>query len=171
MNLQDLIEEIRNKPSSLFYGSGITQHCGGVRWADLFGALKTKFPEDEDSDDFFKYMQNVIGFNDLNRKEVEDYIRTVLAPISMSDEIKYLFSIPWKAVFTTNYDQIPEMMENTLDDSRSIIPIIKRDQDFSHLSKDLYCFKLMGDSETNHPFDGSMILTSGDIWRVGEYRT
>ena len=78
-------------------------------------------------------MQEVIGWNDTNRAEAEALIRGRLLAISPKEEQKYLFSIPWKAILTTNYDRLPDIIGSTLDGSRQIIPVADSEMEINQL--------------------------------------
>jgi len=171
MNLDELIAEIKRTPISLFYGAGVPTTCGGPSWGELFSDLKSRFPGGK-SDEFFTYMDEIIGFDDSNRAEVEDFIRTRLASISPKDDHRYLFSIPWRAVLTTNYDHLPEAINTTMDERRQIIPISDPREQIDQAKEDhLYCFKLLGDCKCNFPEEGWMVLSRSDQFSAAQRRT
>jgi tetratricopeptide (TPR) repeat protein len=169
MSLQELMSVISENPSSLFYGAGITASCGGLNWGRLLDDLKKKFPSEEL--DPFKYMDEIIGFDNKNRSEVEEFIRDRLAAISPTEDQKYLFSIPWRAVLTTNYDHLPEIISQTIDESRQILPISSPDDQVNRRVDRLFCFKLLGDSKYSYPHGGWMVLSESDLFSASERRT
>jgi len=171
MNLNELVEDIRKSPTSLFYGAGVTISCGGLCWEGLFSSVKSQFPGGK-SDDFFDYMQEIIGFDDSNRAEAEDFIRGRLASISPQNDHKYLFSVPWKAILTTNYDHLPESISVSIDGRRQIIAISDPDEQIDQTREDhLYCFKLLGDCKYSFPAGGWMVLSTSDLFSAAERRS
>lgn len=171
MKVADLVSEMRNSPVTLFYGAGVTKDCGGPSWEDLFQAVKQQFPQGK-STDFFSYMQEIIGFDNSNRAQVEDIIRRCLGEISPQDHQKYLFSIPWRAIFTTNYDHLPDIINTTIDGNRQIISISSEDDFVQQKREDrLYCFKLLGDSQYSYSKGGWMVLSSSDLFAAAERRS
>lgn len=170
MDLDDLVSEIERGPASLFYGAGAAATCGGPGWKELFSGIKSRFPEGK-SDDFFTYMQEIIGFDNSNRTEVEDFIKSRLAAISPQDDHKYLFSIPWKGVLTTNYDHLPDSIGTTIDECRQIISIADpKDQIDQTKADHLYCFKLLGGCEFSFPQGGWMVLSTSDLFSAAQRR-
>lgn len=171
MNLDELALKMKGSLASLFYGSGVAIPCGGPSWDELFSALRSKFPGGS-SDDFFIYMQEIIGYDNSNRAEVEDFIRERLASISPQTDQKYLFSIPWRAVLTTNYDQLPESVNATIDGRRQIMTIADPKQQIKQGREDhLYCFKLLGDCQYSFAEGGWMVLSTSDLFSAAERRT
>src|SRR6266699_1093774 len=124
MTIDDVVAKMHSTSSSLFLGAGSSVRGGGPTWDVLFNSIKAKFPQGR-SKGFFDYLEEVITPNDSNRAEVEQLVATALAAIAPTGEHRYLFSLPWKAVLTTNYDRIPDLVEKTLDDSRVIVSVLR----------------------------------------------
>jgi tetratricopeptide (TPR) repeat protein/GTPase SAR1 family protein len=170
VNIDELVAEMKRGPVSLFYGAGATLTCGGLSWDQLFSSVKNRFPGGN-SNNFFEYMQEIIGYDNSNRAEIEDFVRKLLASVSAKDEQRYLFSIPWRAVLTTNYDSLPESINVTLDGNRQIIPITSSIEPINQMREDhLYCFKLLGDCKYNFPQDGWMALSTSDLFTAADRR-
>lgn len=171
MDLDELVIEIGKSPVSLFYGAGVSLTCGGPSWGELFSEIKSRFPGSK-SDEFFTYMDEIIGFDDSNRAEVEDLIRTRLASVSPRADQKYLFSIPWRAVLTTNYDHLPDAVNTTIDERRQIMPIVDPNEQIYQAREDhLYCFKLLGDCRHKFHQGGWMVLSRSDLFSAAQRRT
>lgn len=138
---------------------------GGPSGTQLIKSVKQQYPGDE-TKGFFDYMNEIIEFDNSNRNEIEKWIRNHLSSISPEDEHRYLFSLPWRAVLTTNYDKLPNLMPKTLDGRRLIMPVVNPDSDFpidQTRSDLLYCFKLLGDINYAFPNEGWMVLSSTDL--------
>ena len=171
MDLEELVAEIKRSPVSLFYGAGVAITCGGPSWGELFSGIKSRFTGGK-SEDFFKYMDEIIGFDESNRAEVEDFVRTCLASVSPQDVHRYLFSIPWRAVLTTNYDHLPEAINTTIDERRQIMPIADPKEQIDQAREDhLYCFKLLGDCRYSFPEGGWMVLSTSDQFSAAQRRS
>jgi hypothetical protein len=170
LDIKELVMEIERNPTSLFYGAGVCETCGGPTWKELFRAIKAEFPGGK-SDEFFAYMDEIIGYNNENRAQVEEFIRGRLASISPGNDQKYLFSIPWKAVLTTNYDHLPQAVNTTIDERRKIYPVANADEQIDQAKTDrLYCFKLLGDSDYSFRQGGWMILKTSDLFAASDRR-
>lgn len=164
-DIKEILTIMQKKPMSLFYGAGVCLDIGGPNGTQLLQAVKKQFPNCT-SKDFFGYMNEVIAFDNSNRGEVEKWVSEQLLSISPNDDHKYLFSMPWRAILTTNYDRLPNLIPKTLDDRRLIIPVVNPDTDYPiDPSKPdlLYCFKLMGDTDYAYPNGGWMALSSRDL--------
>lgn len=164
MNLDELVLELKKKPFALFYGAGVSMDYGGPGGRQLLKAVKSHFPN-APSDSFFDCMDEIIDFRESNRPEVEKVIRDSLAGISARYEHKFLFSLPWRAVITTNYDRIPEDIGKTIDGRRFVTPIVDPQKDFPiDVTRPdlLYCFKMFGDVSRSYPAAGWMVLNSSD---------
>lgn len=165
MDIKEVLLEMQKKPVSLFYGAGVSMDCGGPNGHQLFNAVKHQYSGGT-SNAFFDYMKEIIDFDNSNRKEIETWIRQQLLPISPESEHQYLFSLPWRAILTTNYDRLPDLMLKTLDGRRLIIPVVDIDPRSSidpSRPDLLYCFKLLGDIEHSFPNGGWMVLSSNDL--------
>jgi len=160
-----MLSQMQSKPTSLFLGAGVSMACGGPSGAQLIKSIKQQYPGDE-TKGFFGYMNEIIDFDNSNRNEIEKWIKSQLSSISSEYEHRYLFSLPWRAVLTTNYDRLPDLIPKTLDSRRVIIPVVNPDSDFpiDQTRHDLlYCFKLLGDINYAFPNGGWMVLSSTDL--------
>jgi len=164
MDLRQLCKTIRNRPSTLFIGAGFSMESGGPGGWRLLSELKHHFDQKYSGDDFLNCLEGIIGIDNDKRKEVEKFIKNMLRRLKYTDNQKYVFSIPWKAILTTNYDRIPNTIELTLDGNREIMCIVDKNLDGIHVDRDdkLYCFKLFGDIDKSYPEEGYMILTRSD---------
>ncbi|MCW4025688.1 MAG: SIR2 family protein [Candidatus Bathyarchaeota archaeon] len=165
MELSEVIREMQKKPTSLFYGAGVCVSCGGPNGEQLLTALKKQYVESKAAD-FFSFMQDTIDFDNFNRNEIESKIKQSLSLISPLEMHKYLFSMPWRAVITTNYDNLPNLITKSLDARRLIVPVVNPEVDYPiDPSKPdvLYCFKLLGDINYTFAHGGWMVLSSNDL--------
>ena len=92
----------------LFVGAGIGALLrapdGGTApdGVTLARELAEAFGIETESDDLAKIAQVVIIRK--GRKELEAFVRKRLSNLTPNESLKWLFSLRWKAIFTTNYD-------------------------------------------------------------------
>lgn len=165
MDIKEILGQMEKKPMSLFYGAGVSMDCGGPSGVQLLNSVKTQYPGGS-SENFFEYMNKTIDFDNSNRNEIETWIRNHLSSISPNDEHRYLFSLPWRAILTTNYDRLPNLVLKTIDGRRVIAPVVNSNSDYpidQGRPSILYCFKLIGDVDYSFPNGGWMVLSSNDL--------
>ena len=164
--LDDVVARIVERRAALFFGAGVALGCGGPSGRELLDRAKDHFG-DAATERFLDYMADVIGLDNANRREVEIWVKEEGVPaVSANAEQKYLFSLPWQALLTTNYDELPESVGVTLDGSRTIVPVADPESEpkISISRQDLlYCFKLMGTVKYNFPIGGWMVLRTPDM--------
>ena len=166
MDLQQLALTIKERPTSLFVGAGFSGDSGGPGGDKLLSEIK-KYFSDDSKEKWFDYLEEKIGLDTDLRKEIEELIRNFLIKLEPNENQKYIFSIPWSSVITTNYDRIPENIEKTLDENREIKVIIDESEGVDITKEDkLYCFKLFGDVYKNYLEEGFMVLTNTDRRQV-----
>lgn len=165
MNLSDLVAYIRNREFSLFIGSGASVPGGGPTGSQLLDEVQRKYSGTKEKDFFATF--DIILKEEKERAAVEDFLRALLASITPNVEHRYLFSLPWRAVATTNYDRIPDLIDTTLDGNRTIETLIGLEPRVDIRREDhLYCFKLFGDVSFSYPQQGHMVLKNADRRRA-----
>jgi hypothetical protein len=166
MELSKLMEIIHDSDCSLFLGAGASINGGGPTSKDLLSDVRRKFPEIGDEKDFFRAFDKII-INDDKRAEVEHFLKSIFISLVPKPENRYLISIPWRAVMTTNYDSILDFICNTMDKNRSLQIQYTSDPRIEIRRDDyLYCFKLFGDINVPYSQDGHMVLTNSDRRRA-----
>jgi len=135
----------------------------------MLEALREKFGRQfaEKATNTLSYVEELLfERGEILRPEIEQYVKSCLEGVGPTDQHRYLFSIPWRAVLTTNYDNIPDLLIRTIDGNRYIIPVIDlplNDKTVDPRNNELlYCFKLMGDYNSTHPHKGWMVLSQSD---------
>lgn len=92
----------------LFIGAGIGRHLKGIDGkpapdgAELSKELAAHFGITPPSENLAKIAQVVEGRK--GRQTLEDYLRKRLAKLEPDKELRWLFTLRWRAIFTTNYD-------------------------------------------------------------------
>jgi ABC-type dipeptide/oligopeptide/nickel transport system ATPase component len=167
MNIKELLAFLKRNEFSLFLGAGASVPAGGPIGSDLISFFSSAHPEIIYDGDFFSFFDKLIKKDNSNRREIEDQVKQILSTVSPTDDHKYLFSLPFKAVLTTNYDRIPNMIIKTLDKNRNIICIDDSSKSIDLRRQDhLYVLKLFGDISKNYPQDGSIVLNNYDRRRA-----
>jgi hypothetical protein len=160
------MEIIQNSDCSLFLGAGSSINAGGPTSKELLVEVRKKYPQIGDEKDFFRAFDKII-INDDKRAEVEAFLKSVFISLSPKSENRYLVSIPWRTILTTNYDMILDFICNTLDGKRSLQTQTSSEPRVEIRRDDyLYCFKLFGDVSIPYSRDGHMVLTNSDRRRA-----
>jgi GTPase SAR1 family protein len=166
MRMSELLSYLKNREFSLFLGAGASLSGGGPTSAQLMDAIKTKYPIAADEVDFFDVFDKILK-DEKERPAVEDFLRSLLVSMTPNNENRYLLSLPWKAVVTTNYDRIPDLVDTTLDGNRTLQTIVADDPRVDIRKEDnLYCFKVFGDMAFSYPQEGHMVLKNSDRRRA-----
>ena len=158
--LEDLSKMVLERETSLFIGAGFSMDSGGPGGKQLLNELKSHFGN-KNIQDSFAYLESIIHDMD-SRKEVEKFLKKYLARIEPNDNQKYLLSLPWKAVLTTNYDHVLDLIEVSLDGNRELKCIVRPEGIDIRKVEKLFCFKIFGDCDYEYPRDGYMVLNQTD---------
>jgi hypothetical protein len=166
VNISELISYLKNREFSLFLGAGASIPGGGPTNAKLINGIKAKYTIAAGESDFFKVFDKILK-DEKERPEVEDFLRSILVSITPNNDNRYLLSLPWKAVITTNYDRIPDLVDTTMDNNRTIQTLVAEDPQVNTRKEDhLYCFKVFGDMSYSYPQEGYMVLKNSDRRRA-----
>lgn len=159
----------------LFLGAGIGRHLIGEDKepaplaVDLAIELASHFNIDTDSTDLAKVAQTIVNRRG-SRTELESFLRRRLANLQPDEALIWLFTLRWRAIFTTNfdhgiercYDLIPNPKQNpvVITATSELVPYDPRFQvPIYHLHGTLY--------GTNNP---QIIITRDDYLRFRERR-
>lgn len=108
-----LVENIRNKNIILFLGSGFAYnavHSGQIQpplGKELSNLIADKFLNGKFKDDALTYVSD-LAISQSNLFNVQDYIADIFSEFYPNENHLIYPSLPWKAIFTTNYDLILE---------------------------------------------------------------
>jgi hypothetical protein len=167
MDLNELLDYICNRECSLFLGSGASVSGGGPTGKELLNEIRKKYTVAATETNFFFAFDKILSPTNAERAAVEEFVRSNLVSITPTDNHRYLFSVPWRVVLTTNYDRIPELIDTTLDGNRTIFTVNGTELGIDFRRNDrLYCFKLFGDMSMSSPNEGCMVLTNKDRRRA-----
>lgn len=165
---ESLKYRIFDKKCILFLGAGATLESGGLLAKDLG---KYIFNELGDTgvnyqEDLGKYTQELVnkGF----REDIEKNIRKRLKNINPNDEFKKIVNIPWKAIYTTNYDDLVEKAyknskyyECTVEDAEK--------PKFSINNSCIPLYKICGDINERYVESKPLVITLKDL-KLNKFR-
>lgn len=171
-NLSRLANSIANRQCVLFAGAGLTADSGGTTWTGLINHLFDKFNYrgllDPEEDDSFEIFQDLYTLNDPIT--VYNEVTNKLKNVTINPHRLKLTTLPWSAIFTTNYDLAFE--KSLRDNQRFQVKTVVSGNEFAlpGLPHELLCIKLMGSLDVPYGQEGSMVLTQADFTLAKENR-
>jgi hypothetical protein len=150
----ELIEEIKKGNCAIFIGAGLSMYAGLPSWQQLVDKLshELKIQGQNDFLQIAQYYENEYGRNQLVTI-VRDLLNAHAQPTKAHQSIAKL---PFKVIFTTNYDSL---IENALDANKIMYSVISSDKGAAYWSEDkVQVLKLHGSIDD----PSSLILTSDD---------
>lgn len=163
MNIpESLIAKILSGKCILFLGAGATKGSGGALGNEL-----GKYIYDELGDIGISYKENLARYTQLlvnsgYRDSIEEIVRKRFAFLKPNDKFCRLSTIPWKAIYTTNYDDLIEKAYKKQHFYNCVVnPIFNIPLGFN--GADIPLYKLNGD--INMPYKGNnpLIITLDDL--------
>lgn len=147
MKLEDAIEKVLDGQAVLFAGAGFSYGAkneqGEVPSANQ---LKKKMLIDVGMDADSDYGLEIIANYYKNKKSASDLVdklREQYNIVSVADHHKKIMSLPWKRVYTTNYDQVIEMASAESGVATRKTAVILSD-DFEYTEKNNICVHING---------------------------
>lgn len=158
MALDWLPDLFKGEAPVLFLGAGPSIAQGGPSWEKL-GDLVAK-ATGIDSATLPVVASRLVAKQ--RRGDLEREVARELEKLPPSHDLADLLSLPWQAVFTTNYDLAPE----TLQSMHLPRPAVVYDDGKTHPEADrgtLPIYKLMGSTTKRYPERGHMLLSKTEI--------
>ncbi len=163
MNIpESLVTKILSGKCILFLGAGATKCSGGALGNEL-----GKYIYDELGDIGINYKDNLARYTQMlvnsgYRDSIEEIVRKRFSSLRPSDKFCKLSTIPWKAIYTTNYDDLVEKAYNKQHFYNCIVnPISNTPLGFS--GADIPLYKLNGDINTPYKGNNPLIITLDDL--------
>jgi len=159
-----LLGKIYDKKVVLFVGNGASIDAGGPKTEELVKQIKKTFSDAQyKSDDFIQTCTDVVETTLTPRIDLENLIIKALydlKPSSFHLELPLHF---WRAIFTTNYDDLIEQGYRSIEKRVQMYDTVFSDTDSMMLNDEekVKLFKLMGCITSKHP-DNKLIITRGD---------
>lgn len=163
MNIPEtLLYRILKKKCILFLGAGATLESGGLLGADLAKYLYDQLGDTgvELNTDLPRFTYNLVkkGF----RSEIEECIRDRLKYLIPSQRFKKVAAIPWKAIYTTNYD---DLIEKSYREQRYYEYTLENPLTPPQKTNDpsIPLYKINGDINTPYSEEAPLIVTLEDL--------
>jgi len=104
-----LFRKVRQGKTVLFLGAGVSKSAGAPSGNELALMVHNEFLGDTKptSSDFIEILSEVLDTPGINRSDVEEFVRSKLNVNPTQSHID-LCRVRWRAIFTTNYDDIVE---------------------------------------------------------------
>lgn len=163
MNIpESLVSKIMDGKCVLFLGAGATISSGGVLGSGLGKSIYSDI-----GDTGVAYQENLARYTQLlvnkgYREEIEKSIRKRFTNLVPSKDFACIANIPWKAIYTTNYDDLVEKSYKKQHFYNCIVNTTQREEG-NYGRADVPLFKINGDINTpfnaNHP----LIITLNDL--------
>jgi len=163
-DVAELLNKIYQKKVVLFIGNGATVDAGGPKTKGLVTTIKNAFPDAVyRDDDFIHTCTDVLETTRTSRRELEEVVKKQLFDLKPGSFHTELPRHIWRAVFTTNYDDLIEQGYRSVKDRVQNLDPIFGDRVHITLgdSENLKLFKLMGCIVSQHP-DAGLVLTQAD---------
>ena len=157
----------------LFLGAGASKEAGLPSGKELAKLLRGKFDQcGSDSDDLFEVLTAIDETSGYNRVNVEDFLIGLFTGALPSESHKTIPLRKWRAIFTTNYDDLVELSyRNEPNRAQRVNRVLSESQiTYASDSEMINIYKLMGCVTSHYPQVGKMVLTRGDYNRMLKQR-
>lgn len=169
MRIEDLVVALRPENTALLLGAGASISSGAPSGAALAKTIAAKLTPPFDSTD----LAEVCGVfaHRVGRRELVELIQERLRELRPTGGLLALPTLPWRAIYSTNFDQLVERSYQLADRS---IHVVRSDYDFSTTPDPsaTTLYKLHGcitqDISLGH--HARMVLTELDYDEVDTYR-
>lgn len=104
----ELFKSICSGKAVLFLGAGASQASGGPIGTELADFIANELGIEEDTSDLAIFTQTVLHKKKATRKQIELCIKERLQNLLPSDGYKAMTNLPWKSIFSVNYDDLVE---------------------------------------------------------------
>lgn len=168
-----LVEVIRSRTATLIIGAGASFTSGAPLAGGLVTALRNKFPlADIDAEmSFLDAGTSICNTPPYGRKEIVEYLKGEFEVLQPSHEFKQLPRWHWRAIFTTNYDDLVEKAYKTPGRIQTLQPVhLPYDTATIPRENHLYLFYLQGSITKPAHDDGSPVVSWGDYHRTVQER-
>ncbi len=158
------LEKIKRGKCVLFLGSGASFSSGGPLGTELGEYIRDNIVYSDDlyDDDLALYTEKLLDNNKVSRKEMEICIKNRLVSLKPTKGHTFLTKIPWKAIYTTNYDTLIEDQYKS-QNLYNLVKITEYNQFDSLTPNEIPFYKMHGCiQEVYNPYK-PLIITYSDI--------
>jgi len=163
--MQRVLNSLKSNHTTLFLGAGSSMDVGGPSGNKLLSDVIRKFSDVKFSNDknFFDVCKNIIDSENHSRTELEKFIIKQLEGLYPDEKHNNIVSLPWKCIFTTNYDTVLERIHPDKFKGRIFRPIKERKPEVELKRQDvLYYIKMFGSIDAPYSEEGYPILSRTD---------
>ena len=165
MLMQRIIDLLKSNQTTLFLGAGSSIGIGGPSGDKLLKKVIDKFSDVEfsNNNNFFDVCKDIIDSENHSRPELEQFVIKQLSGLYPNKNHNELVSLPWKCIFTTNYDTVLEKIPLIKIKGRTLRPIKEKEPDVELNRHDiLYYIKMLGSIDAPYGDEGYPILSRTD---------
>ncbi len=116
-----LAQKIRAGECVLFLGAGATQDAGGPSGPQLAKLLADHFAVDIPTSDLQHFSDILVSQPEVDREAIDSKIIDIFHTLKPAPGHFSLPKLPWKAIFTTNYDRLIEKAYDSFDSHEDAI--------------------------------------------------
>ena len=163
--MQKVLDLLKSNQTTLFLGAGSSIGIGGPSGKRLLDKVINEFSDVIFLNDknFFDVCKDIIESENHSRPELEQFIKKQLDGLYPNEKHVKLISLPWKCIFTTNYDTVLERISQDKSKGRIIRSIKEQEPDIELERHDiLYYIKIFGSIDTLYGEEGYPILSRTD---------
>ena len=163
--MQKVLDLLKSNQTTLFLGAGSSIGIGGPSGKKLLDKVIIEFSDVIFLNDknFFDVCKDIIESENHSRPELEQFIKKQLDGLHPNEQHIKLISLPWKCIFTTNYDTVLERISQDKSKGRIIRSIKEQEPDVELERHDiLYYIKIFGSIDTLYGEEGYPILSRTD---------
>lgn len=159
---ENLVTRILQKKCVLFLGAGATKESGGTLGNELGKYIYTQI-----GDIGIDYKENLGRYTQLlvnagYRDDIERIVRTRFSSLQPSTSFRNIASIPWKAIYTTNYDDLIEKAYTKQHFYNCVVKSsLNLDQNTGKVDVPLY--KINGDINLPYSPTKPLVITLNDL--------
>lgn len=163
MNIpESLFAKILGGKCILFLGAGATLSSGGTLGSGLGKSIFRSI-----GDTGVPYQENLAKYTQLlvnkgYRKEMEKCIRDRFKNLKPTNEFAHIAQVPWKAIYTTNYDDLVEQSFKKQHFYNCVVNTSQR-QEEEYGAVDVPLYKINGDINTPYKEQYPLIITLNDL--------
>jgi len=163
ISLASIKEKIREGKVVLFLGAGATCSAGGPDSTKIIERLYSKFSNITPGITSFEDVcQEIVDTPEYGRRPLIRYLSEFLLSLAPSPEHLLLTDYLWRAIYTTNYDDLIEQSYRQKGKHSKIVVFNPDDRPRKVRNDDISLYKIMGSLINSSDIKDNLILTTED---------